>query len=71
MFTFGFELEVVTAFNNQIVDKTQALNQVANVIKSTGRQADVFLPGYDNQPNYSIWNVTVDATIEDGTSSMG
>jgi hypothetical protein len=72
MFTLGIEVETVATFRaSQAKTEAQALETVADAIRQCGQNANVFLPRSTREtPNYAVWNVTLDVTILEETSTM-
>ncbi|MCJ1341906.1 hypothetical protein MMC31_000084 [Peltigera leucophlebia] len=73
MLTFGFEFECVAALSHQESqsDRT-ALEAIASSSRDLGFPVNVFLPrSTRDQPNYEVWNVCLDVTILEETSSTG
>lgn len=73
MLTFGVEIECVATLGLQELQSDRiALEFIASSIRDLGFQADVFLPrSTRDQPNYTVWNVCLDVTILEETSSTG
>lgn len=73
MLTFGVEFECVATLGLQELQSDRiALEFIASSIRDLGFQADVFLPrSTRDQPNYTVWNVCLDVTILEETSSTG
>lgn len=71
MLAFGLELEGVACFLSHIKTDIQALEKIADGIRCCGGKASTFLPmSARERPDYSIWNVALDVTILEDTSTM-
>lgn len=73
MLTFGVEFECGATLGLQELQSDRiALEFIASSIRDLGFQADVFLPrSTRDQPKYTVWNVCLDVTIFEETSSTG
>lgn len=73
MLTFGVEFECVAALTQEESqsDRT-ALEAIASSIRELGLLANVFLlRSTRDQPDYNVWNICLDVTILEETSSAG
>ncbi|RHZ47510.1 uncharacterized protein CDV56_101089 [Aspergillus thermomutatus] len=67
----GMEMVGLKASLNCWVTSPTALQTIANAIRRCGQSANVFLPrSTRSTPNYTVWNVTLDVTILEETSTM-
>ena len=72
MLSYGLELEIIASLNQKIAaDEASAVRYIADTIRNLGYRASIFLPRSTRErPDYSIWNVCLDVTILEETSSM-
>lgn len=72
MLSYGIELEVIASLHRSIAqDEVKAVKHIAETIRTLGYRAAYFLPRSPrDRPDYSVWNVCLDVTIVEETSSM-
>ncbi len=72
MLSYGLELELVAALQSDIaINEAKALEMIAFTIRSLGFRSAVFiLRSTRDEPDYSVWNVCLDVTILEDTSTM-
>ena len=84
-FTIGFEVEVVV-MSRSVQDAAKAIGRqgiveaamerdvftfLKHMIQGLGKEASVYVPGpTHNVPDYKVWNITSDNSIEVTTTSM-
>lgn len=71
MLTYCLELQLIASLDRGIIkDEAKAVKYIADTIRNLGYPAATYLPRSTRErPDYSFWNVCLDVTILEETSS--